>query len=169
MRVGLGAGTDAWSSADGGHTYGSLPQPNEESSASGGTTGFAPGGGDTDLATAPARNGSGTYNVAALAPGQYLLRVEAKGFKTVQVPVFVQIGVVTPVNVTLEVGSETVVINVEATVVCSCGNTWKTRSTKEQVHLDVCSKCHPFFTGEQRIMDTAGRVERFKKRYGLTT
>jgi large subunit ribosomal protein L31 len=56
---------------------------------------------------------------------------------------------------------------VEATIVCSCGNTWKTRSTKESVHLDVCSKCHPFFTGEQRIMDTAGRVERFKKRYGL--
>src|SRR5580693_2871101 len=48
---GLGAGTDAWSSADGGHTYGSLPQPNEASSTSGGTTGFAPGGGDTDLAT----------------------------------------------------------------------------------------------------------------------
>ena len=56
---------------------------------------------------------------------------------------------------------------VEATIVCSCGNTWKTRSTKESVHLDVCSKCHPFFTGEQRIMDPAGRVERFKKRYGL--
>ena len=56
---------------------------------------------------------------------------------------------------------------VEATIVCSCGNTWKTRSTKESVHLDVCSKCHPYFTGEQRIVDTAGRVERFKKRYGL--
>jgi large subunit ribosomal protein L31 len=56
---------------------------------------------------------------------------------------------------------------VEATIVCSCGNTWKTRSTKERVHLDVCSNCHPYFTGEQRIVDTAGRVERFKKRYGL--
>jgi large subunit ribosomal protein L31 len=56
---------------------------------------------------------------------------------------------------------------VEATIVCSCGNTWKTRSTKERVHLDVCSNCHPYFTGEQRIADTAGRVERFKKRYGL--
>ena len=56
---------------------------------------------------------------------------------------------------------------VEATIVCSCGNTWKTRSTKESVHLDVCSRCHPYFTGEQRIVDTAGRVERFKKRYGL--
>ena len=56
---------------------------------------------------------------------------------------------------------------VEATIVCSCGNTWKTRSTKSSVHLDVCSKCHPYFTGEQRIVDTAGRVERFKKRYGI--
>ena len=54
---------------------------------------------------------------------------------------------------------------VESTVVCACGNTWKTRSTKEQVHLDVCSKCHPYFTGEARLMDTAGRVERFRKRY----
>ena len=60
---GLGSGTDAWSSTNGGHTYGSLPQPNEESSTSGGTTGFAPGGGDTDLATAPAKNGAGAYNV----------------------------------------------------------------------------------------------------------
>src|SRR5438067_1358887 len=60
---GLGAGTDAWSSANGGTSYGSLPQPNELSSTSGGTTGFAPGGGDTDLATAPARNALGTYNV----------------------------------------------------------------------------------------------------------
>ncbi len=56
---------------------------------------------------------------------------------------------------------------VEATVTCACGNSWKTRSTKEQLHLDVCSRCHPFFTGEQRIVDTEGRVERFKKRYGL--
>ena len=54
---------------------------------------------------------------------------------------------------------------VEATIVCACGNTWKTRSTKEQVHLDICSRCHPYFTGEQRIVDTAGRVERFRKRY----
>jgi large subunit ribosomal protein L31 len=54
---------------------------------------------------------------------------------------------------------------VEATFSCSCGNTWKTRSTKESVHLDICGKCHPFFTGEQRIVDTAGRVERFRRRY----
>ena len=56
---------------------------------------------------------------------------------------------------------------VEATITCSCGNSWKTRSTKESVHLDVCSNCHPYFTGEQRIVDTAGRVERFLKRYGM--
>jgi len=60
---------------------------------------------------------SGAYNVAALAPGSYLIRVEAKGFKTVQIPVLVQIGIVTPVNITLEVGSEAIVINVEATVI----------------------------------------------------
>ena len=56
---------------------------------------------------------------------------------------------------------------VEATVVCACGNTFKTRSTKPSLHTEVCSHCHPFFTGEQRIVDTAGRVERFKRRYGL--
>ena len=53
-------------------------------------------------------------------------------------------------------------------VVCSCGNTFETRSTsgKEGLHLDVCSSCHPFYTGKQKIMDTAGRVEKFKSRYG---
>jgi large subunit ribosomal protein L31 len=53
---------------------------------------------------------------------------------------------------------------VEATISCACGNTWQTHSTKESVHLDICSRCHPFFTGEQRIVDTAGRVERFRMR-----
>ena len=56
---------------------------------------------------------------------------------------------------------------VESTITCSCGNTWKTRSTRVSVHLDICSNCHPYFTGEQRIVDTAGRVERFLKRYGM--
>jgi large subunit ribosomal protein L31 len=56
---------------------------------------------------------------------------------------------------------------VEATVVCACGNTFQTRSTKAHLHVEVCSSCHPFFTGEHRIVDTAGRVERFLKRYGL--
>lgn len=54
----------------------------------------------------------------------------------------------------------------EATIVCSCGNEIKTRSTKTNMHLDVCNMCHPFFTGEQRIVDTAGRVERFNRRFG---
>ncbi len=57
----------------------------------------------------------------------------------------------------------------ETTVICACGNTWKTNSTKESIHLDICSKCHPFFTGEARLMDTAGRVERFRKRYEKAT
>ncbi len=54
---------------------------------------------------------------------------------------------------------------VEAKVVCSCGNTFQTRSTKPSLHTEVCSNCHPFFTGEQRIVDTAGRVERFNRRW----
>lgn len=52
-----------------------------------------------------------------------------------------------------------------ATITCSCGNSWETRSTKPKMSVDVCSECHPFFTGEQRIVDTAGRVERFRRRY----
>jgi large subunit ribosomal protein L31 len=56
---------------------------------------------------------------------------------------------------------------VEATVQCACGNSWQTHSTKARLHVEVCSRCHPFFTGEQRIVDTAGRVERFKRRYGI--
>lgn len=56
---------------------------------------------------------------------------------------------------------------VEATVHCACGNTFQTRSTKKDIRIEVCSRCHPFFTGEQRIVDTAGRVERFKRRYGI--
>lgn len=51
-----------------------------------------------------------------------------------------------------------------AQVICSCGNTWTTGSTREVIRTDVCSQCHPFFTGEQRIVDTAGQVDRFMKR-----
>jgi large subunit ribosomal protein L31 len=54
---------------------------------------------------------------------------------------------------------------VDATIRCACGNTWQTRSTKADVHVEICSNCHPFFTGQQRIVDTAGRVERFNKRF----
>jgi len=52
----------------------------------------------------------------------------------------------------------------EATVVCACGNTWKTGSSQESIRTDVCSACHPFFTGEQRIVDTEGQVDRFYKK-----
>ena len=52
----------------------------------------------------------------------------------------------------------------EATVHCACGNRWQTRSTKKDLQVEICSNCHPFFTGQQRIVDTAGRVERFEKR-----
>ena len=52
----------------------------------------------------------------------------------------------------------------EATVTCACGNTWKTGSTQESLRTDVCSACHPFFTGEQRIVDTEGQVDRFYKK-----
>lgn len=55
----------------------------------------------------------------------------------------------------------------EATVTCACGNTFKVGSTKKLLKVDVCSKCHPFYTGQQRILDTAGRVERFSKRFNL--
>ncbi|NIP82286.1 MAG: 50S ribosomal protein L31, partial [Gemmatimonadetes bacterium] len=55
-----------------------------------------------------------------------------------------------------------------ATVHCACGNTFQTRSTQDDIHLDVCSVCHPFFTGKQRLMDTAGRVERFRRKWAKT-
>ena len=57
----------------------------------------------------------------------------------------------------------------ESIIVCTCGNKVVTRSTRKSVHLDVCASCHPFFTGEQRIIDTAGRVERFNRRYQRPT
>ena len=55
---------------------------------------------------------------------------------------------------------------VKATVICACGNTWQTMSTKEVLKTDLCSNCHPYYTGEQRIVDTAGQVERFMRRMG---
>ncbi len=54
----------------------------------------------------------------------------------------------------------------ECKVVCACGNTFVTRSTKEEIRLEICSNCHPFFTGKQKFVDTAGRVEKFYRRYG---
>ena len=57
---------------------------------------------------------------------------------------------------------------VEATVSCACGSTFKTRSTKPTIKLEICSSCHPFFTGRQKFVDSAGRVERFQKRFANT-
>ena len=57
----------------------------------------------------------------------------------------------------------------EARVSCACGETWTTRSTKKEIHVEICSVCHPFFTGKQKLIDTAGRVERFQKKYAKKT
>ncbi len=54
---------------------------------------------------------------------------------------------------------------VDATVTCACGNVIKTRATQKEIRVDICSACHPFFTGKQKLVDTAGRVERFKRKY----
>ena len=54
----------------------------------------------------------------------------------------------------------------EVAVHCACGASWATRSTKKELHVEICSSCHPFFTGKQKLVDTAGRVERFKRKYG---
>jgi large subunit ribosomal protein L31 len=53
----------------------------------------------------------------------------------------------------------------DATIACVCGEVIQTRSTKQTIHVDICSKCHPFFTGKQKLIDAAGRVEKFAKRY----
>jgi len=58
---------------------------------------------------------------------------------------------------------------VKATVACACGNTFETFGTKELLRVDLCSKCHPFYTGQQRIVDTAGQVERFMRRMAKAT
>ena len=56
----------------------------------------------------------------------------------------------------------------ELKVTCSCGNDFVTRSTlKDELHIEVCSQCHPFYTGKQKILDTAGRVDKFRRKYGM--
>ena len=55
----------------------------------------------------------------------------------------------------------------ETTITCACGNVIKTSSTKKDIHVEICSKCQPFFTGKQKLVDTGGRVDRFKKRFNL--
>jgi large subunit ribosomal protein L31 len=54
---------------------------------------------------------------------------------------------------------------VACTVTCSCGNTFETESAKEEMRIDICNECHPFFTGSERMVDTAGRIEKFNQRY----
>lgn len=56
----------------------------------------------------------------------------------------------------------------KVTVKCACGNTFETGSTNAKLDVDICSACHPFYTGKQKILDTAGRVEKFNRKYGLT-
>lgn len=56
----------------------------------------------------------------------------------------------------------------EAVVTCACGNTFVTGSTKKELRVEICSKCHPFFTGKQKLVDTGGRVDKFMKRYNLS-
>ena len=55
----------------------------------------------------------------------------------------------------------------DVSITCACGNKIETRSTKEDIHLDICSNCHPFFTGKQKLVDTEGRVERFRRKYSI--
>ena len=56
----------------------------------------------------------------------------------------------------------------ETTITCACGNVIHTRSTKKDIRVEICSKCHPFFTGKQKLVDTSGRVDMINKRYGIT-
>ena len=58
---------------------------------------------------------------------------------------------------------------VEAIVTCACGNRFQSMSTVPEIHVEICSVCHPFYTGKQRLVDTAGRVDRFKKKYERAT
>jgi large subunit ribosomal protein L31 len=55
----------------------------------------------------------------------------------------------------------------KSVVRCACGNTFETGSTKEEIKVEICSECHPFFTGKQKLVDSGGRVERFKRKYGV--
>ena len=58
---------------------------------------------------------------------------------------------------------------VDCTITCACGNVIHTRDTKPEIHVEVCSKCHPFYTGKQKLVDTGGRVERFKRRFAKSS
>ena len=58
---------------------------------------------------------------------------------------------------------------VEAKIICACGKVHETRATQNEIHVDICSACHPFYTGKQKLVDTAGRVDRFNKKYNKKT
>src|SRR3954469_11159039 len=73
----------------------------------------------------------------------------------------------TPKELAVQEGIHPKYFDVEAR--CACGATWQTRSTKPELHLEICSACHPFFTGRQKLLDTEGRVERFTKKFGAQT
>jgi len=57
---------------------------------------------------------------------------------------------------------------VDCKVTCACGNTFEVKSTKAELSIDICNECHPFFTGSEKVVDTAGRIEKFKKKYNLS-
>jgi large subunit ribosomal protein L31 len=68
--------------------------------------------------------------------------------------------------ISIEMKSEIHPDYVETVIVCACGATYRTRSTRDNIKIGICAACHPFFTGEQKFVDTAGRVDKFKRRYG---
>jgi large subunit ribosomal protein L31 len=57
----------------------------------------------------------------------------------------------------------------DTTITCACGNVIRTKSTAKDIKIEICSKCHPFFTGKQKLVDTAGRVDKYRRRYGIAT
>jgi large subunit ribosomal protein L31 len=73
----------------------------------------------------------------------------------------------TPKEFAVQEGIHPKYFDVEAR--CACGATWQARSTKQELHLEICSSCHPFYTGRQKLIDTEGRVERFTKKFGAQT
>jgi large subunit ribosomal protein L31 len=56
----------------------------------------------------------------------------------------------------------------QTVIKCACGATWESGSTKDKIHVEICSNCHPFYTGKQKLVDTGGRVDKFRRRYGMT-
>ena len=76
------------------------------------------------------------------------------------------LGLPSHVNAEVPVKTEIHPVYATATVKCACGNTFQTRSTMAELHTDVCAACHPFYTGKQKFLDTAGRIDRFRQKFG---